>query len=46
MQLAAILLLTVFTDSRLYALLSLIYRDLDLYVDRNSKTGAHLLRLG
>jgi hypothetical protein len=37
-QLAAILLLAAFTG--------LTYGDLDLYVDRNSKTGAHVLKLG
>jgi integrase len=45
-QLAAILLLAAFTGSRPDALLSLTYGDLDLYVDRNSKTGAHVLKLG
>lgn len=45
-QLAAILLLATFTGSRPHALLSITYRDLDLYVDRDSKSGEHALRLG
>ena len=45
-QLAAILLLAAYTGSRPHALLSLTYRDLDLYVDRDSESGAHVLKLG
>jgi integrase len=45
-QLAVILLLAAFTGSRPRALLSLTYRDLNLYVDRDVKTGAHILKLG
>jgi integrase len=46
LQLAAILLLAAFTGSRPHAVLSLTYRDLDLYVDRDGQTGVHLLKLG
>jgi integrase len=45
-QLAAILLLAALTGSRPSALLSLTYRDLHLYADRDRKTGEHALRLG
>jgi integrase len=45
-QLAAVLLLAAFTGSRPHALLSLTYRDLDLYVDREKNTDGHVLNLG
>ncbi len=45
-QFAAILLLAAFTGSRPYTILSLTYRDLDLYVDRDKNTGEHVLKLG
>ena len=45
-QLATILLLATFIGSRSHALLFLTYRDLDLYVDRDGKTRAHILKLG
>lgn len=45
-QLAAILLLAAFTGSRPHALLSLTYRDLNLYVDQDKDTGEHVLKLG
>ena len=45
-QLAAVLLLAAFTGSRPHALLSLTYRDLDLYVDREKNTNEHVLKLG
>lgn len=45
-QVAAILLLAAFTGSRPAALLNLEYRDLDLYVDKDRKTGQHILKLG
>jgi hypothetical protein len=45
-QVAAILLLAAFTGSRPHALLCVTYRDLDLYVNRDSKTGEHALKLG
>ena len=45
-QLAAILLLAAFTGSRPEALLSLTYRDLNLYVDAGNETREHVLRLG
>jgi hypothetical protein len=45
-QLAAILLLAVFTGSRPRALFFLIYRDLNLYIDRDAKTDAYILKLG
>jgi uncharacterized protein DUF3435 len=45
-QVAAILLLAAFTGSRPHALLTLEYRDLELYVDKDRKTGEHVLKLG
>jgi hypothetical protein len=44
-QLAAILLLAAFTGSKSRAFLSLTYRDFNLYVDRDVKTGAHIFKL-
>ena len=44
-QLAVILLLAIFINLRSRALLSLIYRDLNLYVDRDVKTGAYIFKL-
>lgn len=46
LQLAALLLLAAFTGSRPQALLCLTYRDLDLYIDKNSETNIDVLRLG
>ena len=46
LQLAALLLLAAFTGSRPEALLSLTYRDLDLYVEKGTDSCAHMLRLG
>ena len=45
-QVAAIPLLASFTGSRPASLLNLEYRDLDLYVDKDRKTGQHVLKLG
>jgi len=45
-QIAAILLLAAFTGSRPGALLNIEYRDLNLYVDKDRKTGQHVLKLG
>jgi Protein of unknown function (DUF3435) len=42
-QVAAILLLAAFTGSRPHAL---EYRNLELYVDKDRKTGEHVLKLG
>ena len=44
-QVAALLLLGAFTDSRPDALLNITYIDLILYVERDSKTGEHILLL-
>ncbi|KAJ9607050.1 hypothetical protein H2200_008122 [Cladophialophora chaetospira] len=46
LQLAALLLLAAFTGSRPEALLSLTYRDLDLYVERGTDASTDALRLG
>lgn len=45
-QVAAIFLLIAFTGSQPHTLLNLTYRDLELYVDRESKTGKYVLKLG
>ena len=46
LQLAALLLLAAFTGSRPEALLSLTYRDLDLYVEKGADASTDALRLG
>jgi len=42
----AILLLTIFTGSRLNVLLLLEYRDLDLYIERDRNTDKQVYKLG
>jgi hypothetical protein len=45
-QVAATPSLAAFTSSRPTTILNLEYRDLDLYVDKDRKTGRHVQKLG